>query len=151
MGAVVVLGRLPAVLRVGAVARCRRLVTADDVDVFAQLTGDHNPLHFDDDFCRRTRFGKRIVHGMLYATMFNTIIAESLPGAVHMSQSFAFKHPVYVGDELVARLEVASIRPRSRLVTVVEDCVDSRGNTVLTGTAELLTPRHFLERPAARA
>jgi 3-hydroxybutyryl-CoA dehydratase len=143
--------RFPAVLSVGDYAAASRVMRAADVQAFGELAGDMNPLHFDADFASTSRFGRPIVHGMLYATIFNAIIAASMPGAVHISQTFEFKQPVFVGDEVTARLEVQAVAPAHRMVAFVESCVNQHGETVLTGTASLMAPRRFLRPLKAKA
>ncbi|KAG8465319.1 hypothetical protein KFE25_002626 [Diacronema lutheri] len=142
--AVQIARRLPAVLSVGDVALASRILRAEDVRAFGELASDFNPLHFDAEFAARSRFGRPVVHGMLYATIFNAIIAVSLPGAVHVSQAFEFRLPVFVGDEITARLEVRSVVQAHRLVSFAESCVNQRGEEVLTGSASLMAPRRFL-------
>lgn len=136
--------RLPPVLAVGSFALASRVMRAEDVRAFGMLACDMNPLHFDADFAATSRFGRPIVHGMLYATIFNAIIAATMPGAVHVSQTFEFRQPVYVGDELTARLEVRSIAAAHRLVTFSESCVNQNGDEVLLGTASLMAPRKYV-------
>lgn len=144
MAVVQITRKLPLVVSVGDFALATRVMRAEDVRTFGELACDRNPLHFDAEFAATSRFGKPIVHGMLYATIFNAIIAASMPGAVHVSQAFEFRQPVFVGDELVARLEVQSIAPAHRLVSFKESCVNQQGETVLTGSASLMAPRRFL-------
>jgi hypothetical protein len=73
------------------------------VKVFAEVSGDHNPLHLDEAFAKTTKFGRCIAHGMLMSSMFGTMIAQRLPGAIYLGQTLAFKAPVFVGDVVTAR------------------------------------------------
>ena len=93
--------------------------TEDDVQRFIAITGDVNPLHVDDAFAAGTRFGRRVLHGMLTASLFSTMVGMLLPGpgAIYRSQSLAFLLPVYVGDTVTAHFVVRSVdRPKHRLV-----------------------------------
>lgn len=136
--------RLPQILALGDVAVAVRRMDAADVESFADLTGDRNPLHFDDAFAAQSRFGARVVHGMLYATLFNAIIAADMPGAVHVTQAFEFKQPVFLGDEVTARLQVRAITVPKRLVEFDEVCTNQEGTVVLCGSASLFAPRRYL-------
>lgn len=88
---------------VGAFAELSRLFTAEDVAAFAAVSGDHNPLHLDPAYAATTRFGRCVVHGMLHSSLFSTIFATRIPGAVYVSQNLDFKAPVFVGDTVIAR------------------------------------------------
>ncbi|KAL6640965.1 hypothetical protein ACP70R_019146 [Stipagrostis hirtigluma subsp. patula] len=103
----------PAVLTVGdAVLRERRRFTETDVAAYAAVSGDRNPVHLDDAVAREVGgFARgRVVHGMLVASLFPSVIAACFPGAVYVSQSLRFAAPVYVGDEVVAQVEALHIR-----------------------------------------
>ena len=84
-----------------------------DVELYAQITGDRNPLHFDADFAARTRFGRLVAQGGITAGMLNALVAMDLPGAgtVFMSQSLKYLAPTYLGDTLTAEVEVLSLKP----------------------------------------
>ncbi|XP_035821223.1 (R)-specific enoyl-CoA hydratase isoform X2 [Zea mays] len=102
----------PAVLSVGHALRERRRFTEDDVAAYAAVSGDRNPVHLDDAVARElSGFQRgRVVHGMLVASLFPSVIAASFPGAVYASQTLKFAAPVYVGDEVVARVKALNIR-----------------------------------------
>jgi 3-hydroxybutyryl-CoA dehydratase len=104
-------------------ASYRHTVTAADVQGFADLSGDHNPVHLDEDFARTTRFNGRIAHGMLSASFVSTVIASRLPGpgTIYLSQNLVFKAPVRIGDTVEARVTVLDIireKGRVKLKTV---------------------------------
>ena len=102
----------------GQSATFRKTFTDEDVRRFIEITGDTNPLHVDDEFAARTRFGRRIVHGMLTASLFSTIVGTLLPGtgAIYRSQTIRFLLPIYVGDTVIAHFVVRSVdRARHRL------------------------------------
>jgi acyl dehydratase len=118
-----------------------RTFTADDVEAFAALTGDRNPLHFDPDFARRTRPGALIVHGGLTTGLFNALVAEVLPGAgsVFLHQEWDYPAPAYIGDTVIAEAEVIEARADKPITTL--RCVARRGDgtEVLTGTCVVYT------------
>ena len=115
--------------------------TADDVEAFARLTGDRNPLHFDADFVSRTRPGRLIVHGGLTTGLFNALVAEVLPGpgSVFLHQEWDYPAPVYIGDTVTAEAEVVEARADKPITTL--RCIARRedGTEVLAGTCVVYT------------
>ena len=95
-------------------AELTRTFTLADVQAYAVLNGDHNPLHLDETFAATTRFGARIVHGMLPAGLFGTVFAAAYPGSIYVAQSFAFRAPVFIGDDVLARCTVTRTWPAGR-------------------------------------
>ena len=99
-------------MKVGDKATRRKLVSARDIELFTELTGDRNPLHYDDDAAGRSRFGRRIVQGGVTTGLLNAVVAEDLPGpgSVFLHVDWSFRAPVYPGDELTAEVEVLELR-----------------------------------------
>jgi acyl dehydratase len=97
---------------VGNRATWTRTITAADVEAYATITGDRNPLHFDPDFAAATRFGELVVHGGLTAGLFNALVTEELPGpgSVFLHQEWDYKSPVRPGDTVTAEAEVVEAR-----------------------------------------
>jgi acyl dehydratase len=97
---------------VGSRATWTRTFTADDVEAFARLSGDRNPLHFDREFAARTRVGRLVVQGGLTTGLFNALVAERLPGpgSVFLHQEWDYPAPVYIGDTVTAEAEVLEAR-----------------------------------------
>ena len=128
---------------VGQTGTWSRTFTAEDVEAFAELTGDRNPLHFDADFAAGTRAGGLIVHGGLTTGLFNALVAEVLPGpgSVFLHQEWDYPAPVYIGDTVTAEAEVIAARPDKPITTL--RCVARRadGTEVLTGTCVVYTHR----------
>jgi 3-hydroxybutyryl-CoA dehydratase len=117
--------------------------TDADVEAYAALTGDHNPLHLSDEFVARTRFGRRIIHGGLTTGMFNAIVAEQLPGpgSVFLHQEWDYPAPVFVGDTVTAEVEVIEARVDKPIIRL--RCVARRsdGTEVLRGESVVYTAR----------
>jgi 3-hydroxybutyryl-CoA dehydratase len=128
-------------LTVGMTAAYERVVTEQDVVQFAEISGDHNPVHLDEEYARTTRFKGRIVHGMLSASFLSTTIASRLPGpgTIYLAQNLTFRAPVRIGDLVEARVTVAEIvREKAR---VVLKTVCRVGDTVvIDGDALVVVP-----------
>jgi 3-hydroxybutyryl-CoA dehydratase len=118
-----------------------KTISEDDIVGFARITGDDQPLHLDDAYAAKTRFKKRLAHGMLSAGLISAALGTKLaPQAtvIYLSQSMRFLRPVFPGDTVTANIEVTSIDPEKRFVTCKTDCVNQDGTTVLTGEAVVM-------------
>ncbi|HUJ99741.1 MAG TPA: MaoC family dehydratase [Stellaceae bacterium] len=128
-------------LVVGMTAAYEHVVTEQDVVHFADISGDYNPVHLDEDYARTTRFKGRIVHGMLSASFLSTTIASRLPGpgTIYLTQNLSFRAPVRIGDRVEARVTVTDIiREKAR---VVLKTVCRVGETVvIDGDALVMVP-----------
>jgi acyl dehydratase len=129
-------------LEVGAKATRVKTFSDEDVRGFAQVSGDQNPIHLDDAYAAGTRFGKRIVHGMLTASVISAALANDLPGegTVYLSQTIQFKAPVFIGDTITATLEVTRFREDRRIATLTTTCTNQDGKVVIEGEAVVLAP-----------
>ncbi len=129
-------------LAVGQSAERRRTVTAADVDAFAAVTGDDNPVHLDQAYAAATQFGGRIAHGMLSAGYISAVLGTQLPGpgAIYVSQTLSFRRPVRIGDEVVAEVKVTAIDERRGRVTFATTA-NVAGKTVVEGEAVVIAPR----------
>jgi acyl dehydratase len=116
------------------------------VQTFADLCGDHNPVHLDAAFAATTRFGAPIAHGMLYGSLIGTIFGASVPGSIYVSQTFKFKKPVYVGEPVVARVEVVEVRAAPHIATCATTVRKADGSIACEGQAVVLLP----PRPGTR-
>jgi acyl dehydratase len=123
--------------RVGERATVRWRFTEADVRAFATLSGDFNRLHVDDAAAARSRFGRRLVHGLLTASLFSRLIGMELPGpgAIYMSQTLRFSAPVFVGDEVEAAVEVVAVDVERKRLTLSTSCRNERGDEVIVGQA----------------
>ena len=126
---------------VGETARRTRRVEARDIELFTELTGDRNPLHYDAEAAERSRFGGIVVQGGVTSGLLNAVVAEDLPGpgSVFLHVDWSFKAPVRPGDEITAEVEVLEARedkPITRLRTTI---TTGDGTVVLDGTALVWT------------
>ena len=133
----------PLALRVGQRARRTQTVTEREVELYALITGDRNPLHFDADFAARTRFAKLVAQGGIAAGMLNALVAMDLPGAgtVFMSQSLKYLAPTYLGDTLTAEVEVLSLKPDKPVCQLRATITNQTGTLVLEGECWTYTLR----------
>ena len=124
-------------IQVGQSATRTLSLTADHVRTFAELTGDYNPLHFDEDFAAGTRFGRLVVQGGLTTGLLHALVAMDLPGpgSVFLSQSWKFTAPVFIGDTITARAEVLSVHETKPVTRLGISVTRQDGETVLEGEA----------------
>ena len=128
-------------IEMGMTRHLRKVVTDRDIELFAEVSTDRNPVHLDDDYANDTIFEGRIAHGMLTAGLISAVIGEQLPGhgTVYMGQSLKFLAPVRPGDMVHAQVEVIDIEHAKRRVKL--DCVCRvDGKKVLVGEATVLAP-----------
>jgi 3-hydroxybutyryl-CoA dehydratase len=133
-------------VEVGARASRTKTITDADVRAFAAASGDTNSIHLDEEYAKTTRFGRRIAHGMLTASLISAVLGNDLPGlgTIYLSQTLAFKAPVYLGDTITATVEVTAFRPDKRITTLRTTCTNQEGTLVLEGEAVVIAP----EEPA---
>jgi 3-hydroxybutyryl-CoA dehydratase len=129
-------------LSVGQTAERRHVVTEADIDAFAAVSGDVNPVHLDADYAARTRFGGRIAHGMLAASYLSALLGVDLPGpgAIYLSQSLRFRRPVRIGDEVAARVTIVGIDAERGRVTLETVCLVG-DKSVVEGEAVVMVER----------
>ena len=127
-------------LKIGDKASRSLTIDDDTIRAFAEVTGDTNPVHLDDEYAAGTRFGRRIAHGMIAAGLISATLANDLPGpgTVYLSQTLKFKLPVYPGDTVTATVEVLSVRPDKPIVTLSTVCTNQIDKVVLEGEAVVL-------------
>ena len=124
-------------LTIGQRARRSTTVTADDIERYAQLTGDRNPLHFDRAFTAKTRFGRLMAQGGLTTGLLHALVAMDLPGpgSVFLSQNWRFTAPVYIGDTITAEVHVISVHPSKPVTQLGVKVTNQAGESVLEGEA----------------
>lgn len=118
-------------LTVGMAATYGKTITEADIVMFSGVTGDHNPLHVNEDYAKSTRFGGRIAHGMLTGSLISTVLGTRLPGpgCVYLSQDLKFLAPVKPGDTVTAKAVITDIVPEKRRITC--QTTASIGSTVV--------------------
>lgn len=129
-------------LKVGQSAESAKTVSSEDVVLFAQITGDFNPVHMDEAAAARSLFGERIAHGMLTAGLISATIASRLPGpgSVYLGQTLRFTAPVRIGDTVTTRVEVTELNLPKRRVKLSTVCRNQKGDVVVDGEATVFLP-----------
>jgi acyl dehydratase len=124
-------------VEVGQRASRRLTLTADHVQKFAEISGDRNPLHFDEAFVAKTKFGRLVVQGGLTTGLLHALVAMDLPGpgTVFLSQNWKFVAPVFIGDTITAEAEVLSVHPAKPVTQLRVRVARNGGETVLEGEA----------------
>lgn len=127
-------------IEVGDRADFRKTIVENDINLFAEITGDLNPVHLDAEFAGKSVFGKKVAHGMLTGGLISTVLGTKLPGpgTIYLSQTLKFLRPVYPDDTIRAEVEVVekiASKNRLRLRTA---CYNQKGELVLDGEAVVL-------------
>lgn len=129
-------------IKVGMTGDFSKRVTKADVESFAEVTGDYNPMHMDDEFAAQTQFHGRIAHGMISAGMISACLGTKMPGpgAIYLGQSLKFNAPVHFDDVLVVRVEVTKIDQKKhfKLVTFSTVVTNQDGQVVTDGEAQIM-------------
>jgi len=127
--------------RVGQRARPSRLVTSRDIERYTEISGDRNPLHYDEAIARATRFGGIVVQGGVTSAILNAVVAEDLPGpgTVFLHVDWSFKAPVRPGDEITGEVVVTKVRDDKPITELETRVLLSDGTVVLEGTAVCYT------------
>lgn len=130
-------------LTIGQRATRTLTLTADHVRMFAEMTGDYNPLHFDSDFTARTKFKRLVVQGGLTTGLLHALVAMDMPGpgTVFLSQNWKFTAPVFIGDTITAEAEVASVHATKPVTQLRIRVVRQTGEVALEGEAWCYTFR----------
>jgi 3-hydroxybutyryl-CoA dehydratase len=128
---------------VGATASRTKTISDEDVRAFAQITGDSNSIHLDDAYAASTPFGRRLVHGMLTASLISAVIGNDLPGigTIYLGQDLKFKAPVFIGDTVTATVEIVKFREDKRITTLRTSCTKADGTLVIEGEAVVIAPQ----------
>ena len=126
--------------KVGDTASVTRTFTQEDVEKFAELSGDRNPIHLDEEHAKSTRFGRLIAHGMLTSSLISNVIGNELPGvgSIYLGQTLQFLAPVFPGDTITARATVTSVRADKPILKLETACKNQRDEIVIKGEATVL-------------
>ncbi|GED56374.1 MaoC family dehydratase [Brevibacillus formosus] len=128
---------------IGEQASFSRTITETDIVLFAGMSGDYNPVHIDQQYAKDTRFGQRISHGLLTASMLSRLLGMQLPGigSIYKDQTIQFTAPVLIGDTITATATVLEYQEERGIIRLLTECTNQRGKVVLTGTATMLVPK----------
>lgn len=124
---------------VGQTASLKKMFRSEDVEAFANLSMDCNPLHLDQQYAEQSLFGKRIVHGFLVGSLISGVLGTKLPGdgAIYLHQEINFRKPVFHGEEITATVVVTGIRKDKSILYLDTKCENDRGEVVIEGKAIL--------------
>ncbi len=127
---------------IGMINRQEILVSEERVKAFAELTGDMNPVHLDEEFARTTQFGRRIAHGMLVASFISKVLGRDFPGdgTIYVSQKVRFRRPVFIGDKVTVEVEVTEKNDENERLILRTDVISESGEKVIIGEAEVMKP-----------
>lgn len=125
---------------IGDKASLVNAISERDITLFAQASGDMNPLHLDEEYAKSSIFGKRIAHGMLSASFISAVLGTILPGegSIYISQSLNFKAPVFINDVITTNVEVIEVKGNRVVLKTI--CVNQYNKIVIDGEAKLLLP-----------
>jgi len=126
-----------AKLKIGDSAEISKTFSESDLYSFAGICGDYNPLHVDSEAAAKSPFKKRVVHGMLAASLISAVLGTVLPGknTIYLEQNLHFKAPVFIGDTITARVEVAELQPQKNIARFKTEVVNQSGTKVIEGYA----------------
>jgi len=128
---------------IGQTAHLEKTISFEDVQGFAEVTEDKNPIHLDEAYARESMFGQRVVHGILQAGLISAVLGNQLPGpgSVYREQTLTFRKPAFIGDTLTAEVEITEIRERMGLLLMKTTVKNQAGDLLVSGTAKGLVPR----------
>jgi phosphotransacetylase/acyl dehydratase len=137
-------------IRIGESASLSKTITREDIDLYAAVSGDVNPTHFNETFARAARAPGVIAHSMLAAGLISNVLGNKLPGAgtIYRSQDLRFRQPVQVGDTVKVTVTAREKRPDDHVILFDCNCTNQGGEMVLSGTAEVVAPTERLQNPA---
>jgi 3-hydroxybutyryl-CoA dehydratase len=127
-------------IHIGDTFSITREVTDELIRDFAELSGDHNPIHLDEEFARSTRFGRRIAHGMLSGAFISAVLGTEFEASkiVYLGQTMRFTSPTFIGDTITTTATVTDIRSDKQIVTLSTECRKETGEVTLTGEAKVM-------------
>ena len=127
-------------IQIGDSASIERVICLKDIETFSNLTGDKNPLHVDQSFAEKSKYGSRVAHGMLTSSFISTLIGVTLPGegSIITNISLDFRKPVFIGDSLCTTIEVIKKIDLSKQVVIKLAVCNQHSKAVITGTAKAI-------------
>jgi len=123
--------------KVGDKEVVKKTYTAEEVELFAVLSTDKNPVHLDDAYSANTVFKRRIVHGFLVGSLISAVLGNKMPGngSIYLSQAMSFKRPVYLNEEVTCVVEIMEIIPERSIYKLSTNCYNSKNEIVIEGNA----------------
>jgi len=127
-------------LKIGDVFSTTKQITDTVVRAFAELSGDYNPIHLDDEFAATTQFGRRIAHGMISGALISAVLGYEFKErkVVYLSQTMKFIAPVFIDDTVTATATVTHIRADKPIITIETVCTNQNGAAVVTGEGKIM-------------
>jgi len=128
-------------IRVGDSAEITKRMSLEMVTAFAGISEDFNPVHLDAEYASKSRYRAQIIHGLMASSLFSGLFGTQLPGegCVYKSQNIRFKRPIYVGDEVTARVEVANVDVNKKVISFTTRCLVN-GKVMIDGESEIFVP-----------
>jgi 3-hydroxybutyryl-CoA dehydratase len=129
-------------IKIGQTAEYQKIITEEDIRKFAEVSGDYNPVHMDEEYAKTTIFQGRIAHGMLSASLISTVLASKLPGpgTIYLKQDLVFRKPVRIGDTITAKVEIVSKDAEKKRITLNTTCSNTENQIVIDGKALVMLP-----------
>lgn len=129
--------------KIGDSAQLSKTVKDEDIKLLAEITGDKNPLHLDDEFVSKTIFKRRIAHGILTAGLISAVIGNRLlgNGTIYITQTLNFLAPVYIGDEITAKVEVLEVSKGAKRLRLKTQVINQNGIVLADGEALVIPPK----------
>ncbi len=127
-------------IHLGQEAHYERIITEEDINNFAAVSGDNNPIHLDEEFAKKTIFKGRIAHGILSVSFISTTLASKLPGpgSIYLKQEVTFRKPVRIGDKITSVVKVINKDNEKNHITLKTTCLNQKNEVVVDGKAVVL-------------
>ena len=128
-------------IRCGDFAEVKKLMTIGMTKNFANISEDFNPIHLDEKYASKSRYKKKIIHGLMAVSLFSGLFGTKLPGegSIYKSQNIRFKRPIYIGDTVLARIEVTSVDYQNKIISFKTQCKVNK-KIMIDGESEIFLP-----------
>lgn len=127
-------------LKIGQYYEEQFIVTEEAGEQFAEISKDFNPIHLDEEYAKNTRYGKKIVHGMLVGGFISGVVGDKFPGhgSVYMGQDFWFKKPIFYNTKIKVRVEIVEINREKKRIYLKTVCENEKGEVLIEGNAKVM-------------